>query len=134
MSKLWDLVEKNRWTVIAPLAGAVLWVFTGIACTPTTESPVHPGVQVTAERLELDYHQWLADCNTTAKRFDFAARDIERQVQQWGQAESALMQLASGSVANWGGLLQLLMGSGIIGLFADNIRKNGVIGGLKRNK
>jgi len=32
------------------------------------------------------------------------------------------------------GLLQLIFGTGLIGFFADNVRKNGVIAGLKRNK
>jgi len=134
MSKVWSWIEKNRWSVIMPLVAIVLWLVVGVACIPTTTSPIRPDVLVTAEELQLDYQTWLNDCNSVARRFEFAKADIARQVEQWGKFQEALVALASGSVTSWPGLLQLLLSAGAIGLFADNIRKNGVIGGLKRNR
>jgi hypothetical protein len=133
MDKLWDWIEKNRWTVILPLIAVALWLVVGIGCTPTTQSPLRPGVQVSAAELELDYETWQSDVALAAKRFEFAKSDIERQVAEWNKLQEALMTLASGSVTTWPGLLQLLFTGGFVGVFADNIRKNGVIGGLKRN-
>jgi len=134
MSKVWSWIEKNRWTVIMPLVAMVLWVVVGVTCTPTTPSPIRPDVLVTAEQLALEYETWLNDCNSVARRFKFARSDIDKQLQQWNKLQETFMTLASGSVTTWPGLLQLLISGGAIGLFADNIRKNGVIGGLKRNR
>ena len=41
------------------------------------------------------------------------------------------MQLASGGVADMPGLLKLLLTGGGLGAIADNIRKRGLISGLK---
>jgi len=131
--KVWSVVEKNRWTVLVPMLGAVMWIMAGICCTPETKSPTRPTVMVNAAELQQDYQQWVSDCNLTAKRFEYAATDIKQQQEKWTAAENALMQVSTGNVTSWTGLLGLLSGSGLIGLFADNIRKNGVIGGLKRN-
>lgn len=131
--KIWSVIEKNRWTVLAPLAGIILWLAAGICCTPETKSPIRQGVLVNAIELQQDFVTWQADCNLTAKRFEFATADIKQQEARYSQIESAIMTVASGGVTNWSGLLSILTGSGLIGLFADNIRKNGVIGGLKRN-
>jgi hypothetical protein len=133
-AQIWDWITKNRWTVIVPAVAVALWVFASLSCVPTTPSPTRPGVLVSAEELQLDFQVWLNDCNSVARRFEFGRADIARQVEQWSELEAALMTLASGNVTTWAGLLQLLLGSGVVGLFADNIRKNGVIGGLKRNK
>jgi len=132
--KIWSFIEKNRWTTILPVLGVVTWIVLSLACTITTTSPLRAGVQVNAPELHLDYEQWLADCNTMAKRFEFAVADIERQQEQWSEITNALMTVASGNVTSFSGLLGIVMASGAVGLAGDNIRKNGVIGGLKRNK
>jgi len=134
LDKIWSVIEKNRWTVIIPIIAVIVWLAAGISCTPITKSPARPTVMVNAIELQQDYELWLADCNAMSKKFEWAAKDIQRQAEQWSKIEATIMQVASGNVANWSGLVSLLMGSGIIGLFADNIRKNGVIGGLKINK
>jgi len=133
LTKVWSTIEKNRFTVIVPVLGFCIWVIAGIACTPIVESPLHKGVMVTAAELNRDYKVWQKEQAVILEKFDIAANDIELQVQQWNKLEAALMQLATGKVTDWGGLVTILTGSGLIGLFADNIRKNGVIGGLKRN-
>lgn len=131
--KIWSVIEKNRWTVIAPCAGIILWLAVGICCTPETASPTRPTVLVNAAELELDFQTWQADCNVMAKKFEYAGADIKQQAERNSKIESGLMALASGNVTSYTGLLGLLTSSGLVGLFADNIRKNGVIGGLKRN-
>lgn len=133
-SKIWSVVEKNRWIVIAPLAGLILWLYAGLACVPETASPLRPAIKVNAAELQQDFQTWQADCELMSKRFEWAIADIKLQEEQWTKAENAIMQIATGGVTTWTGLLSILTGSGLVGLFADNIRKNGVIGGLKRNK
>lgn len=132
--KIWSVVEKNRWTVIAPLFGVILWVVAGVSCTPKTASPIRPTVTVNAAVLQQDFQTWQSDCALMSKKFEWAVADIKQQEERWNNIEAALMNVATGGVTSWSGLLSILTGSGIVGLFADNIRKNGVIGGLKRNK
>lgn len=134
LAKIWSVLEKNRWTVIIPIIGIILWVTASICCTPQTKSPIRPTVLINAAELEQDYQQWVSDCNLTAKKFEWAIADIKQQEERFSKIEAAIMSVATGNVTGSSGLISLIMGSGIIGLFADNIRKNGVIGGLKRNK
>ena len=67
-------------------------------------------------------------------RFDAARADIELQKEQWNKMQAAIIELASGSIATWPGALQLILGTGLIGAIGDNVRKRGLIAGLKRNK
>lgn len=134
LTKIWSVIEKNRWTTIIPVVGIILWIVVGISCTPTTESPIGTGVKVNASELERDYETWKLSIETTAKRFEFAASDIEKQQKQWSKITGLLMQVASGGVTSHTGLLNLVLASGLLGVGGDNLRKNGVIAGLKRNK
>lgn len=134
LSKVWSLIEKNRYTVIVPMLGIMLWLYASIGCTPTTESPTRLGVQVNAVTLQQDFETWQAEKTLEAKKFEWAAADIEKQKQDLDNVSKELLNLASGSVTSWSGLLQILVSSGLVGFFADNLRKNGVIAGLKRNK
>lgn len=132
--KIWSVVEKNRWTVIAPIAGIIVWLAAGICCTPQTASPIRPTVLVNAAVLQQDFDEWQATNTLMAKKFEYAVTDIQLQEERWSAVEKGIMAVATGGVTSWSGLLGILTSSGIVGLFADNIRKNGVIGGLKRNK
>lgn len=134
LTKIWSVIEKHRWTVIVPLIGAIFWIIAGICCVPTTESPTRPNVQVNAHELQQDYETWVSTNELTAKRFEWATDDIKTQTEQWGKIESGIMAVVSGGVSNWSGLLDILISTGLVGTFADNLRKNGVIAGLKRNK
>ena len=129
---IWSWIEKNRFTVLCPLVGTVLWLFAA-SCTPVTQSPFHPDRMVTAVELEQEYQVWLKENEIVVSKFEFAGKDLQQKLNNQNAAIQAAISFASGNVADLPGLIQLLMGSGIVGLFADNIRKNGVIGGLKRN-
>ena len=39
LSRIWEWIEHNRFTVVLPLIGIILWVI-AIGCTPQTQSPV----------------------------------------------------------------------------------------------
>lgn len=134
LTKIWSVIEKNRWTTIIPFVGLILWIVVCISCTPTTESPIGIGVKVNAAELERDYETWRLSVEQTTKRFEFAAVDIEKQQEQWSKITGLLMQVASGGVTNYSGLLNIVLTSGLLGVGADNVRKNGVIAGLKRGK
>ena len=134
LTKLWSGIEKNRWTTIVPAIGVILWFVISISCTPTTESPIRTGVKVNASGLKRDYETWLADNELKAKLFEFAGEDIKTQQEKWSKFTSVLMQVASGNVTSFQGLLNVFLGSGLLGVGADNVRKNGVIAGLKRGK
>lgn len=134
LTKIWSVIEKNRWTTIIPFIGIVLWFVVSFSCVPTTQSPIGIGLKVNAVELEQDYETWKLTTETTAKRFEFAATDIEKQREQWSKITGLLMKAASGGVTNYSGLLNVVLASGLFGVGADNVRKNGVIGGLKRNK
>jgi len=134
LSKIWSVIEKNRWTIIVPLLGVLLWSYASLSCMPITESPVRQGVMLSATELQQEYDTWTTNNELIVKKFELAAEDIKRQQEQYSKIESAVMSIVSGNVTTWTGLLNLILGSGIIGVSADNIRKNGVIAGLKRNK
>lgn len=132
LEKIWSWIEKNRFTVLCPLIGGVLWIV-AVGCTPITQSPFHPDRQVTATELEQEYLIWQKENEITVAKFEAAGKDLQQQAENQAKVLDVVTTLASGSVADWPGLVQLLLGSGVVGLFADNVRKNGVIGGLKRN-
>lgn len=131
--KVWSWIEKNRFQVLFPIIGTILW-FVAVGCTPTTQSPFDPGRQVSADQLQQEYLVWQKENEVVMQRFENAGQDLERQQQEQQAFTDFIMALASGSVADWPGLVQLLVGSGVFGLFFDNVRKNAVISGLKIKK
>lgn len=130
MNKLWKWIEHNRFAVIAPIIMLAVWLY-AVGCTPTTASPLNPNKQVTTAELELDLQSWLAQNEIIGKRFEYAAQDIERQKQAWAEVQAVIMKLATGSVADLPGLLQMVMGGTFIGVLADRARASGVIGKQK---
>jgi hypothetical protein len=131
--KLWSLIEKNRWTVICPFFGVILWLYASFGCIATASNPLNPEQQVTAVELSRIYEIEKQNRLSIDKKFEWAAEDIKEEQERFNQVQATILKLASGDVSDWGGLVQLLFTGGFVGLFADNIRKNGVIGGLKRN-
>jgi len=131
--KIWNWIEHERFTVILPTAAIILWTITGISCVPVTSSPIRPEIQLDATELQLEFMIWQKQQEEIILRFDYARQDIEKQKEQLNSLQDTLLQLASGCVTTWSGALQLLVASGSIGLLLDNVRKNGVIGGLKKN-
>lgn len=128
--KIWNWVNHNRWSIIAPLIGILIWTL-AVGCTPTAISPIS-GNEVTAPELQNELDVYLMQHEITLKKFDMAADEIQRQIEDMEKIKTVLLALASGSVADWPGLLQLLISGGAIGVVLDNIRKGAVIGGMKR--
>ena len=133
MKKIWNFIEHNRFTVAMHVVAVLVW-FTAAGCTPVTTSPIEAGKQVNARQLGIEYEKWLAQQRITEKEFEAAGEDIAEQTEANEKFTQMLLTLASGSVADWSGLMQLLTAGGMLGMAGDNIRKNGVIGGLKRNR
>ena len=133
LKKIWKVIEHHRFTVIAPVVGAAVWLV-AVGCTPLTVSPLDDAKRVNASQLSIEFKSWEARQAIVAAKFEAAGEDLTRQAEANEAFKQTLLTLASGSVADWPGLVQLLIGGGLLGVIGDNVRKNGVIGGLKRNK
>ncbi len=132
LKQIWKWINWNRFIVIAPAAGLVLW-FIAVGCVPTEIDPTDPSRRLSAPELDQTFALWQAQQEFMILKFEQAAESIEQQQQQWTKVEKILLDLASGSVADWPGLLKIIIGSGLVGAVADNVRKRGLIAGLKRN-
>jgi hypothetical protein len=133
IQKIWNVIEHHRYTVVCPVIAVVIWVF-AVECIPMTVSPMDGTNQVNARQLDIEYQSWIAQQKIIEAKFEAAGQDLAEQAEANEAFKQTLLTLASGSVADWSGLVQLLIGGGFLGVLGDNIRKNGVIGGLKRNK
>lgn len=129
-TKIWKIIEHNRFTAALLAVAVVLWLC-GIGCTPETVSPL-TGKYVTAQELAIDEAQFMSNYALDIMKFDWAKEDLVIQAEQNEQFEQLLLTVASGGVTSWGSLLNLLITGGFIGSALDNVRKNGVIGGLKK--
>ena len=133
LKKIWKVIEHHRYTVVCPVIAMGLWV-AAVGCTPMTQSPVDETKQVNARQLSIEYQGWQAQQKVIEAKFEAAGEDLTEQAEANEVLKQTLLTLASGSVADWSGLMQLLIGGGLLGVLGDNVRKNGVIGGLKRNR
>jgi len=129
LEKIWSFIEKHRFTVIAPLICLGLWLVAH-GCMPLTIGPLSQK-QVSAVELEQEFAVWQKQQEIVMQQFDFARADIERQKEQWSKFQGLLLTLASGTVADWPGLVQLLLSGGFLGMGLDVIRKNAVLAGVK---
>jgi len=132
-SKIRKWIDHNKFFVVGAIA-SVVFFFVAASCTPTTQSPVDPAVMVNAPELESEFLTWQKQQEITLARFDLARVDIEAQEKAWNEIQQAIVTIASGGIADLPGFLQLLFGLGGVGAITDNIRKRGLIAGLKRNK
>ncbi len=132
-SKIWKWIDHNKFFVICVIA-SVVFFFVAASCTPTTQSPVDPAVMVNAPELELEFLTWQKQQEIILARFDLARVDLEAQEKAWNEIQQAIVTIASGGIADLLGFLQLLFGLAGAGAITDNIRKRGLIAGLKRNK
>ena len=132
MAKVIKWIDHNRFVVIAPIAGLIIWI-AAVGCTALTPSPTQAGKMADAAELETEFSVWQLEQQEIMIKFDAARADLEKQRAQWNEFQQILITLASGGVADWAGLVQLLISGGAIGAIADNIRKRGLIAGLKRN-
>ena len=123
MSKFWKWIEHNRFLVM----GLLLSVVVAVSCTePQVPSPLDPGRLVNSVGLKLDFKQWVADSNMVA-RFEAAGEDLTKQAERNNKVERLIADIAA-NPTNWPGIL--FTGGGI-GAIIDNIRKRGLISGLK---
>ena len=130
IQKVWKVIEHHRYTVVCPVIALLFWVF-AVGCTPMTASPIDETKLVNAKQLSIELKSWEAKQAIVAAKFEAAGEDLTRQAEANEAFKQTLLTLASGSVADWSGLVQLLIGGGLLGVVGDNIRKNGVIGGMK---
>lgn len=133
MQKIMKWLNHNRFVVIFPVVSIMLWAY-ALGCTPRTMSPLIPGRMVNVSQLDLDFRTWQSQQEIMAARFEAAGIDLKHQEEQNEKLKTTLMSMASGGVPDVPGLLKLLIGGGGLGAIVDNIRKGGVIGGLKRNR
>jgi hypothetical protein len=110
----------------------MLWAY-ATSCTPLTESPLNLGRMVTEKQLALELKSWQAQQEVAIAKFEAAGEDIAQQKENNKKIEELIMSVASGGVADMPGLLKLLIAGGGLGAITDNIRKRGLISGLKKN-
>lgn len=133
MQKIRKWIDHNRFVVIGPIVAILIWAY-ALGCTPVTTSPLDLGRMVNVQQLDIDFKTWQAEQEITAAKFEAAGQDLARQEEQNAKLKETILGLASGGIPDVPGLLKLLIGGGGLGAIVDNIRKGGVIGGLKRNK
>jgi len=133
MRKIWKWIEHNRCVVILPVIIILIWAY-AVSCTPLTTSPLDPARLVNVQQLDLDFRTWQKQQEIMAAKFEAAGLDLGQQAASNEKIKEIILGLASGGIPDMPGLVKLLVGGGGIGLVIDNIRKGGVIGGLKRNK
>lgn len=133
MQKIWKWINHNRFVLIGPIIAVMIWAF-AVSCTPLTTSPLDPGRLVNMLQLDLDFKTWQSQQEIMAARFEAAGLDLEQQKEGNEKIKEILLGLASGGIPDMSGLVKLVIGGGSLGAIVDNIRKGGVIGGLKRNK
>lgn len=132
MQKVWKWIEYNRFFVILPVIAVMIWAY-ALGCTPLTQSPLDPGRQVNAMQLDLDFKAWQSQQEIMAAKFEAAGQDLEQQAVANEKIKETILGLASGGVPDMPGLLKLLIAGGGLGAITDNIRKRGLISGLKKN-
>ena len=132
MTKIWKWIEYNRFLVVAPIGALIIWLI-AVGCTPLVNSPTTPGALVNAPELAVEFDVWQKTQDATMIRFEAAGEDLKRQEETQAKFLQAITSLATGGVADLPGLIQLLAGGGLLGAIGDNIRKRGLIAGLKRN-
>lgn len=131
MKKIVEWVEYNRFLVIGIMLSACL-AFYAASCTPQVTSPLDSAKIVDARGLELELKTWESQQSLMTAKFESAGQDLQEQIENQKKIDKLLGDIAANATnpASWPGLL--LTGGGL-GAIIDNIRKRGVISGLKRN-
>lgn len=133
MEKLKKFISYNRFLVIGPIVAALLW-FYAASCTPVTRDPILQDRFVNAMELKASFESWQADQARITALYRIAGEDLKQQEENNLAIQDLIMGIATGGVSDMPGLLKLLIGGGALGAIGDNIRKRGLIQGLKRNK
>jgi len=71
MQKVWKWLNHNRWAVICPIVGIMLWSY-ALGCMALTTSPLDVSRMVNASQLEIDFKTWQAQQEITAAKFEAA--------------------------------------------------------------
>lgn len=132
IKSIYKWIEHNRFIVIAPIACFIIW-FVAIGCTALTADPLGGTRNLNTSELQVTFEVWQKEQEIIGMRFEHAAKDLQAQEDQWSKIQILIMKLASGTIATWPGMLQLVMAGGFVGAISDNVRKRGLIAGLKRN-
>lgn len=130
LEKIWQFVDYNRWFVAGVILALVV-TLGGIYCVPLTSSPLQPAKMVDEKGLALDFKTWTMQCQVMQDQFANAVEDLKAQSERNGVISSMIVDLASGRIPDLPSVLQLLLGAGGLGAVYDNIRKRGLISGLK---
>lgn len=133
LEKIWKWIDHNRFTVIFPVLAVVIWII-GASCSPQTASLLIPGRMINESQLSLEYKTWQAQQEIMILKFEAAGEDIQEQKEDQAKLQEFLIALASGNIADLPGLITLLISGGGLGAIVDNVRKRGLIAGLKRNQ
>lgn len=133
MEKIWKWINHNRYVVSLPIISIMIWAY-AVSCTPLTTSPLDLARLVNVQQLDLDFKTWQKQQEIMAAKFEAAGLDLEQQATSNEKIKETILGLASGGIPDVSGLVKLLIGGGGLGAIIDNVRKGGVIGGLKRNK
>jgi hypothetical protein len=130
LEKIWQFIEYNRWFVAGVIL-ALAVTLGGIYCVPVTPSPLQPAKMVDEKGLALEFKTWQMQCQVMQDQFTAAGEDLQAQAARNGQIETMIVDLASGRIPDIPSFLQVLLASGGLGAVYDNIRKRGLISGLK---
>jgi len=133
LEKIWKWMDHNRFVVVFPVLAVVIWI-AALSCQPQTVSPLTPGQLVNEKQLAIEYKTWQSQQDIMIVRFEAAGEDIQEQKEQQAKLQELVLSLASGDIADLPGLVTLLIGGGGLGAIVDNVRKRGLIAGLKRNQ
>jgi hypothetical protein len=130
LEKIWQFIEYNRWFVIGVILSIIL-TFGGFYCVPVTPSPLQPAKMVDEKGLALEFKTWQMQCQVIQDQFTNAGEDLQAQAARNTQIASMIVDLSSGRLPDIPSFLQVLLASGGLGAVYDNIRKRGLITGLK---
>ena len=131
--KFIKFISYNRFLVIGPIVGILLW-FYATSCTPETRDPTAPGQFVNAVELKKSFESWQADQTKIAALYEISGEDLQQLEENNLKIQELIMGIATGGVADMPGLLKMVLGTGALGAIGDNVRKRGLIQGLKRNR
>jgi hypothetical protein len=124
LTEIWRWAKHNRWTVILPAVGVVLFLY-GAGCVAEVQHPFEPDRHVNADELALEISIYTS-------KFELATVELQRQQEALNAIQEIALSLATGGLTDWGQLLNVLIASGGAGLLMDNRRKNTVISAMKR--
>lgn len=132
IEKMWKWINHNRFVVIGPIVAILVWGY-AVSCTPLTQSILTVGRMINASELDLEFVTWQKQQEITIARFEAAGEDLEQQKANNEKIKELILGIASGGVADMPGLVKLLLAGGGLGALTDNVRKRGLISGLKIN-